>query len=170
MPADTHGGSDDAAQPVPTVAPDGPAYEQAVADLAARWDDTRGGLCIVFVDGTPEARQQALAAVTRHTVANVHQFALSSLVGERRMQTQSSLRKAFDAAAEEGALLFFNGVDMLFNWRHPDTLGGEEEPTSVEYFFQRVEAFEGVIVLGLDEPDHIETAREYGARMIVDFR
>ena len=144
--------------------------EVAQLGLADRWDDEMGGLCIVFVDGTPEARQQALATVTRHTIANVHQFALPSLVGERRMQTQSSLRKAFDAASEEGALLFFNEVDMLFDWRHPDTLGGEEEPTSVEYFFQRVEAFEGVIVLALNDPEHIETAREYGARLIVDFR
>ncbi len=169
MDADAHGMADGAA-PVPTVAPGEAAYDEAVANLADRRDATATGLCIVFVGGTTAARQQALATITRHTVSTVHQFAVPSLVGERRMQTQSSLRKAFDAAAEEGALLVFSEVDMLFDWRHPDTLGGEEEPTSLEYFFQRVEAFTGSIVLAMDDPDHIGTAQTYGAQLAVDFR
>jgi SpoVK/Ycf46/Vps4 family AAA+-type ATPase len=124
---------------------------------------------VLFAGGTRETHQQALATLAQYTVENVHQFALPALVKERRMQTQSSIRKAFDAAAEEGALLFFDRVDMLFDWHHPDSMGGEEEPTSIEYFLQRVEAYGGVVVLALEAPEHIEAARSYGLDLIVDF-
>ncbi len=154
---------------VRVVAYDPEAFAQAATELGARYDEG-GSVRVLFAGGTRDAHQRALAALAEHTVENIHQFALSALVKERRMQTQSSIRKAFDAAAEEGALLFFDEVDMLFDWHHPDSLGGAEEPSSVEYFFQRVEAFDGVVVLALEAPEHIEAARPYGIHLIVDFR
>lgn len=155
--------------PQPSVMPyDAEAFEQAASQLGVEY--TNGGsVRVLFAGGTREAHQQALTTLSEHTVENVHQFALPALVKERRMQTQSSIRKAFDAAAEEGALLFFDRVDMLFDWHHPDSVGGAEEPTSIEYFFQRVEAYAGVVALALEAPEHIETARSYGLDLVVDF-
>ena len=147
---------------------DAQAFAQAAADLGAAYANGND-VHVLFAGGSREAHQKALATLAEHTVENVHQFALPSLVKERRMQTQSSIRKAFDAAAEEGALLFFDRVDMLFDWHHPDSLGGEEEPSSIEYFFQRVEAYDGVVALALDTPEHIEAAQPYGMDLIVDF-
>ena len=144
------------------------AFAEAAAELGAAYDGGNS-VRVLFAGGSREAHQQALATLADHTVENVHQFALPVLVKERRMQTQSSIRKAFDAAAEEGALLFFDRVDMLFDWHHPDSLGGEEEPSSVEYFFQRVEAYDGVVALALEAPEHIEAARPYGMHLVVDF-
>ncbi len=154
---------------LPSVMPyDAEAFEQAASQLGEEY--TNGGsVRVLFAGGTREAHQQALATLSAHTVENAHQFALPALVKERRMQTQSSIRKAFDAAAEEGALLFFDRVDMLFDWHHPDSMGGEEEPTSIEYFFQRVEAYAGVVALALEAPEHIEAARSYGLDLVVDF-
>lgn len=153
---------------VPAVSYGGEAFARAVTELEQRYEAGKG-VRVVFAGGAHAMHQQALADLAEQTVTNVHQFELPSLVGERRMQTQNSLRKAFDAAAEEGALLFFDEVDMLFNWHHPDSMGGEEEPTSIEYFFQRVEAFGGIIVLGLNDPKHVEAAREYEVQLIVEF-
>lgn len=159
-------GADAPSPPVMPYEPD--AFTRAADRLGDRYrsgDSVR----VLFAGGTRAAHQRALATLADHTVANVHQFTLPSLVGERRMQTQSSIRKAFDAAAEEGALLFFDQVDMLFDWHHPDSLGGEEEPSTIEYFFQRVETYDGLVALALDAPDHIEAARAYGLHLIVDF-
>lgn len=144
------------------------AFMQAAARLGTRFD--RGAsVRVLFAGGTRDEHRHALTTLAARTVENVHQFALPALVKERRMQTQSSIRKAFDAAAEEGALLFFDEVDMLFDWRHPDAMGGEEEPSSIEYFFQRVAAYDGVVALAIETPEHIEAARPYGLHLIVDF-
>lgn len=150
------------------MAYDPQSFAQAASDLGAAYDDG-DSVRVLFAGGSREAHQQALATLADRTVENVHQFALPALVKERRMQTQSSIRKAFDAAAEEGALLFFDRVDMLFDWHHPDSLGGEEEPSSIEYFFQRVEAYDGVVALALKAPEHIEAAQAYDMHLIVDF-
>jgi hypothetical protein len=154
----------------PTVMPyDEESFAQAATRLGTRFDRDGASIRVLFAGGTREAHQKALSTLADHTIENVHQFTLPTLVKERRMQTQSSIRKAFDAAAEEGALLYFDRVDMLFDWHHPDSMGGEEEPSSVEYFLQRVEAYAGVVALALDAPDHIEAARAYGLDLIVDF-
>lgn len=153
---------------IPAVPFNTEPFDYALTALKDRYD-TGDGARIVFSGGSRAEHQQALAHLSGHTVGRVHQFEMPALIGERRMQTQNSLRKAFDAAAEEGALLFFDTVDPLFDWRHPDTLGGEEEPTSIEYFLQRVEAFKGIIVLGLQTPDHVDAVREYDLQLIVTF-
>ena len=144
------------------------AYETALEDLVERYEDGEG-VGIIFAGGQRMQHQQALADLADRVVANVHQFDMPSLVGERRIQTQSSLRKTFDAAPEQDVILYFEHVDMLFDWRHPDTLGGEEEPTSIEYFLQRVEAFQGIAVLGIDHEEHIETARSFEIQLVVYF-
>ncbi len=158
----------DDAPDIPVVPFSTEAFDDALATLAQQYDAGQGAR-IAFSGGSRAAHQQALADLSEHTVGRVHQFEMPALIGERRMQTQNSLRKAFDAAAEEGALLFFDQVDMLFDWRHPDTLGGDEEPTSIEYFLQRVEAFTGVVVLGLQSPDHVDAARPYHLQLVVTF-
>lgn len=160
--------SDPEASSPPVVDYSAASFAEQVAALGAQYE--RGEpVRVLFAGGARVDHMQALSTLAEATVENVHQFALPALVKERRMQTQSSIRKAFDAAAEEGALLFFDRVDMLFNWHHPDSLGGEEEPSSLEYFFQRVEAYEGVVALALATPEHIEAARAYDLHLIVDF-
>jgi hypothetical protein len=117
---------------------------------------------ILFHGGTREDRQQALATLTRYTTANVHQFRVPSRLNERRMQTQNALRKAFDHAAEESALLYFDAVDALFTHAHVDTPDEEERalPTTAEYFFDRVLAYDGVVVLALQKSSHVDWAEE----------
>jgi SpoVK/Ycf46/Vps4 family AAA+-type ATPase len=126
---------------------------------------------ILFHGGTREDRQQALATLTRHTTANVHQFRVPSLLNEQRMQTQNALRKAFDHAAEESALLYFDAADALFRHSHTDTPDDEDRalPTTAEYFFDRVLAYDGVVVLALQKKSHVEWAEE-NVHLIVRFK
>lgn len=125
----------------------------------------------LFHGGTREKRQQALATLTRHTTANVHQFRVPSLLNEQRMQTQNTLRKAFDHAAEESALLYFDAADALFTHSHvdtPDDAGDSALPTTAEYFFDRVLAYDGVVVLALQKKSHVEWAKE-NVHLVVQF-
>lgn len=122
-------------------------------------DEASAAPRFLFHGGTREQRQQALATLTRYTTANVHQFQVPSLLSEQRMQTQNNLRKAFDHAAEEGALLYFDKSDALFTHTHADSPDeGDEDavPTTSEYFFDRVDAYDGVVVLGLQRKKHVD--------------
>lgn len=129
------------------------------------------GACIVFHSGTRGDRQQALASLTRHATGNVHQFRMPSLLSERRMQTQNAFRKSFDHAIEESAFLYFDAADALFTHVHEDTLDGEgdAEPTAIEYFFDRIEAYPEPVVLGVQQSAHVDAARARGAHLVVRF-
>lgn len=123
----------------------------------------RSGTCFLFYGGAREERQQALGTLTRYATGNVHQFRVPSILNEYRMQTQNSLRKAFDHAAEENALLYFDKVDPLFTHEHADTPDDSDRtaaPTTLEYFFDRVAAYTGVVVLGLQRKSHVEWASD----------
>jgi len=125
---------------------------------------------ILFHGGTREDRQQGLATLTRHTTDSVHQFRVPSLLNEQRMQTQNALRKAFDHAAEESALLYFDAADALFTHTHVDTPDEADRPlpSTVEYFFDRVVAYDGVVVLALQKQSHVNWADEQ-VHLVVEF-
>jgi SpoVK/Ycf46/Vps4 family AAA+-type ATPase len=145
------------------------AFDRALHQLLDG-DEEPSTTRILFHGGTREDRQQALATLTRHTTANVHQFRVPSLLAERRMQTQNALRKAFDHAAEESALLYFDAADALFTHSHVDTPDEEERslPTTVEYVFDRVVAYDGVVVLALQKQSHVDWAEEH-VHLVVEF-
>jgi len=137
-------------------------FTQRIESLMAGGEH-RSGTCFLFYGGAREERQQALGTLTRYATGNVHQFRVPSLLSEYRMQTQNSLRKAFDHAAEESALLFFDKVDTLFTHEHadsPDAPGRTAAPTTLEYFFDRVGAYTGVVVLGLQRKSHVDWAQD----------
>ena len=146
------------------------AFDRALRALRSDEDEPPAAR-VLFHGGTREDRQQALSTLTRHTTANVHQFRVPSLLAERRMQTQNALRKAFDYAAEESALLYFDAADVLFAHSHIDTPDDGEEravPSTVEYFFDRVVAYEGTVVIALREQSHVDWADEH-VQLVVRF-
>lgn len=155
---------------VPPVRYDTDAFTERIESLMAGGEH-RTGTCFLFYGGTREERQQALSTLTRYATGNIHQFRMPSLLSEYRMQTQNSLRKAFDHASEESALLYFDRVDPLFTHVHADAPDNPEKhaaPTTLEYFFDRVEAYTGVVVLGLQRKSHVEWAQDK-ANLVVQF-
>lgn len=146
------------------------AFERAIQALLGD-DDEAPRTRILFHGGTRDERQQALTTVTRQTTGSVHQFRGASLLSEQRMQTQNALRKAFDHAAEESALLYVDAADALFTHSHVDTPDDAEEtavPSTVEYFFDRVMAYGGVVVIALQKQGHVDWAEEY-VHLVVRF-
>jgi SpoVK/Ycf46/Vps4 family AAA+-type ATPase len=136
------------------------AFQQRLDELL---DDGRtgNGVRVLFYGGPQEKRQEALGTLTRHENGNVHQFRVPSLLNEYRMQTQNSLRKAFDHAAEERALLYFDEIGSLVAHDHADASEDSAQtaaPTATEYFSDRVDAYPEVVVLGLARPQSLDWA------------
>lgn len=128
------------------------------------------GPCLVLAGGHRADRQQTFGTIVDLADQNALQFRAASLVGERRKHTQNGLRKVFDSSAEERALLFIDGLDVLLTWRHvddPDTVDDDAMPSTVEYFFQRVDSYPYPVVLGVDNAAHISTLRQCRPHLIV---
>jgi hypothetical protein len=145
------------------------AFDRAVGRLADRHDGR--GAFVLLEGGDEETRPRALAALAQPTAAAVHQFACPALLAERRMATQNAIRKAFDTAAEEDAVLCFSNVGALFAWQDADAPDadpdGGAEPTVVEYFFQRVHAAQGLVVVTAHTPDASDQARAHRPAVVV---
>ena len=126
---------------------------------------------IALVGGERGQRQQTFGRVMDLSDENALQFRAASLVGERRKHTQNSLRKAFDSGAEERALLYIDDLDALLTWHHVDERDAAAEddatPSTVEYFFQRVESYPHPIVLGVENAVHVDTIRQCAPSLIV---
>lgn len=146
------------------------AFADAARTMAAQHKNGTGPV-VVLHGGTREHRQQALATLTRYAAGNIHQFRMPALLNERRMDTQNNLRKAFDHAAEEDALLFFDATDALFSHTPstPIDQEGDAEPTVQEYFFERVTAHPGLVLLGAHDAQWADACVERGAHHIVKF-
>ncbi|MES3628573.1 MAG: hypothetical protein PPP56_00235 [Longimonas sp.] len=126
--------------------------------------------CIVLAGGTRGARQATFARILDASSQNALQFRAQSLLGERREHTQNSLRKAFDSATEEHALLFIDPLDPLFTWKHAndmDDLPDDAIPSTVEYFLQRVESYPYPAILGIDNPSYISSIRKTDVHLVV---
>lgn len=149
---------------VPSVAYDTDAFQEAAEALPSIESGAgEHGLMIVFHGGARPDWQRAMAILTEHASPTIHQFKVASLLGERRINTQNALRKAFDHAAEEDAVLYFENVDTLFSHIHaegPD-VDGEASPTTIEYFLDRVDAYYGLVILCVEDPSHEAIIRRH---------
>lgn len=124
--------------------------------------DARTGTRFVLYGGNHKQRQQALSRLAHYATGNLHQSRLPSLLSDYRIQTQNNLRKAFDHAAEERALLYFDTADRIFTHTHSDASTDSDDgpaPTTVEYFLDRIEAYQGMIGLALQRKRHTEQIR-----------
>jgi hypothetical protein len=147
------------------------AHTNAQVEPHVRTALQASGPCIALVGGTRAERQHTFGRILDLSDENALQFRAKSLVGERRKHTQNSLRKVFDSGAEERALLFIDGLDALLTWHHVDEPeeGAEDDaaPSTVEYFFQRVESYPYPVVLGVENAVHVEALRQRAPDLIV---
>lgn len=149
---------------VPSVAYGTEAFREAAKALPSTGSGAgEHGLMVVFHGGERPDWQDAMTILTEHASPTIHQFKVASLLGERRINTQNALRKAFDHASEEDAVLYFENAGTLFSHVHaegPD-VDGEAAPTTVEYFLDRVDAYYGLVILCVEAPSHEAVIRRH---------
>ena len=89
----------------------------------------------------------------------VHRVDLSLVVSKYIGETEKNLSRLFDAAEREGWILFFDEADALFGKRtgvgdSHDRYANQE----VSYLLQRIESFDGVVVLASNMKQNIDDA------------
>jgi SpoVK/Ycf46/Vps4 family AAA+-type ATPase len=91
---------------------------------------------------------------------------VSKYIGE----TEKNLARVFDDAARRGAVLFFDEADALFGKRS-EVRDAHDRYANVEVGFlpQKVEEFDGVVILATNLPRNIDDAFLRRMRMAVEF-
>ena len=100
----------------------------------------------------------------------VHRVDLSLVVSKYIGETEKNLSRLFDAAERDGWILFFDEADALFGKRTSvsdahDRYANQE----VSYLLQRIEAFDGVVILASNLRHNIDDAFLRRFQSVVQF-
>jgi ATP-dependent 26S proteasome regulatory subunit len=137
----------DRATKVPTALPARSlAKRSRIAADAAR--TKRAGQRVHIVGAAPAARLKAAKALAAEMKVGLKRVDLSAVVSKYIGETEKNLRKVFAAAERANTILFFDEADALFGKRTEvkdahDRYANQE----VAYLLQRIEEFEGVVIL-----------------------
>jgi SpoVK/Ycf46/Vps4 family AAA+-type ATPase len=104
------------------------------------------------------------------TGRDVYRIDLSMVVSKYIGETEKNLKVVFDKAQSRGWILFFDEADALFGKRtdvsdSKDRYANQE----VSYLLQRVESFDGVVILATNNRDNMDKAFTRRFQVVVNF-
>ncbi|MGQ8364229.1 ATP-binding protein [Glaciecola sp. 1036] len=93
------------------------------------------------------------------TNRDVYKIDLSLLVSKYIGETEKNLAKVFDAAEHKGWILFFDEADAIFGKRtQVDDAKDRYANQEVSYLLQRIESFDGIVILASNLKANIDDA------------
>jgi SpoVK/Ycf46/Vps4 family AAA+-type ATPase len=95
---------------------------------------------------------------------------LATVVSKYIGETEKNLRRVFDAAADGGAILFFDEADALFGKRSA-VKDSHDRYANIEigYLLQRMESYQGLAILATNMKNALDPAFTRRIKFIVDF-
>jgi SpoVK/Ycf46/Vps4 family AAA+-type ATPase len=120
----------------------------------------------LFAGGTGAERTRAAEVLADQIGKDLYRVDLSSLAGE----TEKHLSRVFFEADRAGAVLLFDEADALFGKRS-EVKDSHDRYASIEvdYLLQRLENYNGVVILGVSLKEYIDPAFLRRLRFVVDF-
>jgi AAA+ superfamily predicted ATPase len=133
---------------------------------------TASGRGVVSLFTGPSGTGKTPAAeVIAHTLElDLYRLELSSVVSKYIGETEQNLERLFEAASAGEAVLFFDEADSLFGKRS-EVKDGRDRYANLEvsYLLQRLERYDGVVVLATNLPGNIDEAFLRRFHEVVDF-
>jgi len=125
-----------------------------------------GGLTVLFA-GPPGTGKTMAASVLANTLGvDLHAVDLATTVNKYIGETEKNLARAFEAAADSNAILFFDEADALFG-RRTQVRDSHDRYANIEtsYLLQRIETHPGVVILATNLRKNMDEAfvRRFGA-------
>lgn len=129
-----------------------------------------GGFRALFRGPAGTGKTMAATALGRSTERPLFHVDLGAVVSQSIGETEKNLRRIFDAAGKEQAILLFDEADALFGKRsdvrdaHDRFANGE-----IGHLLRRLEPFEGLAILTTNSPDRIDDDAVSRIDVIVEF-
>jgi SpoVK/Ycf46/Vps4 family AAA+-type ATPase len=135
-----------------------PVLDRLLATRRAKAEDTqagaRRGLRVLFTGHSGKNKLLAAQLFAHELAADLFEIDLSRLVSKYVADTERNLDKLFEAARASEAVLLFDDTEHLFAPQAEDS--GRFPNLDVRQLRQRIDAYEGVVLLGADDPAHLD--------------
>jgi SpoVK/Ycf46/Vps4 family AAA+-type ATPase len=114
---------------------------------------------VLFAGASGTGKAMAATALANYLKLALYRIDMNSVVSKYIGETEKNLRRLFDAAEDGGAILFFDEADALFGMRS-EVKDSNDRFANIEinYLLQRIESFQGLIILSSIMTSNIDPA------------
>ena len=127
-------------------------------------------LLVLFAGPSGTGKTKAAEAIAAELGLPIHRIDLSQVISKYIGETEKNLKRLFDAADDDGVILFFDEADALFGKR-TGVQDSHDRYVNLEvsYLLERIERFNGLAILATNRKSNIDAAYLRRLRLIVDF-
>jgi len=128
------------------------------------------GLCVLFCGQSGVGKTMAVEVIANELSLEVYKIDLSTVVSKYIGETEKNLSRVFQEAESSNAILFFDEADALFGKRS-EVKDAHDRYANIEinYLLQRIEEFEGVVILASNLRKNIDEAFSRRMQFVIEF-
>ena len=128
------------------------------------------GISALFAGPSGTGKTMAAEVMAHALQLDLYKIDLASVVNKYIGETEKNLAKIFHEAEASNAILFFDEADALFGKR-TKVSDAHDRYANIEtsYLLQRMEAYEGIVILATNLRENMDDAFTRRIRFIVDF-
>ena len=128
------------------------------------------GISALFAGPSGTGKTMAADVIAHQLQLDLYKIDLSGVVNKYIGETEKNLAKIFQEAEASNAILFFDEADALFGKRTKIS-DAHDRYANIEtsYLLQRVEAYEGVVILATNLRENMDEAFTRRIKFIIDF-
>jgi SpoVK/Ycf46/Vps4 family AAA+-type ATPase len=135
-----------------------PVLDRLLATRRAMVEETQGGtrrgLRVLFTGHSGKNKLLAAQLFAHELAADLFEIDLTRIVSKYVAETERKLDELFQAAKASDAVLLFDDTDNLFISTGEDS--GRFPNFDVNQLRQRIESYDGVVLLGADDRQHVD--------------
>jgi len=128
------------------------------------------GLSVLFTGPPGTGKTMAAEVIARELQLDLYKIDLSGVVSKYIGETEKNLGEVFREAETSNAILFFDEADALFGKR-TEVSDAHDRYANIEtsYLLQKMEEYEGVVILATNLRENMDNAFTRRIRFIVEF-
>jgi SpoVK/Ycf46/Vps4 family AAA+-type ATPase len=135
-----------------------PVLDRLLATRRAKEDETQGGtrrgLRVLFTGNSGKNKLLAAQLFAHELAVDLFEIDLTRIVSKYVADTERNLDALFKAAQASDAVLLFDDTEHLFNCTGEES--GRFPNFDVNQLRQRIESYDGVVLLGADDRRHVD--------------
>ncbi len=128
------------------------------------------GISLLFSGASGTGKTMGASILANQLGVELYKIELSKMVSKYIGDTEKNLSTLFDLASELDVILFFDEADALFGKR-TEVKESHDRYANIEvsYLLQKIEEYEGIVILASNFKENIDEAFLRRLRFIVDF-
>jgi SpoVK/Ycf46/Vps4 family AAA+-type ATPase len=128
------------------------------------------GIIALFAGESGTGKTMAAEAIANELDLDLYRVDLFMVTSKYIGETEKNIRRIFDAAESKEYVLFFDEADSLFGKRS-EVRDSHDRYANIQvgYLSQRIESFEGIVILATNLKRNLDPAFMRRIRFIIDF-